>query len=154
MKIFWRIRTLKRNWIINNTKHFSNLWKRKQRKTITQILLIHTNIISKKRGMWWKRLLETRVTNAPLPNVITVKNREIFNNNKIAETFNNYFVNVSPNLAAFIPKNKTKFQNYIHYNGPCLNTINHTVLELESAFASPKTNKSSGYDDISVKYYL
>ena len=42
---------LKRNCIINNTKHFSNLPKRNQRKTIVQILLIHTNIKYKKRGM-------------------------------------------------------------------------------------------------------
>ena len=95
------------------------------------------------------------VTNAPLPNFITVKNREIFGKKKrkkkekkIAETFNNYFVNIGPKLAASIPENKTTFQNYIHYNGPCLSTINLTDLELENAFESLKTNKNSGYDDI------
>ena len=91
-----------------------------------------------------------RVTNAPLPNFITVKNREIFDKKEIAETFNSYFVNIGPNLAASIPESKTSFQNYIHYNGPCLSTINLTDLELENAFASLKTNKSSGYDDISA----
>ena len=91
-----------------------------------------------------------RVTNAPLLNFITVKNREIFNKKEIAETFNSYFVNIGPNLAASIPESKTSFQNYIHYNGPCLSTINLTDLELENAFASLKTNKSSGYDHISA----
>ena len=38
----------------------------------------------------------------------------------------------------------------MHYNGPCLSTISLTDLELENAFASLKTNKSSGYDDISA----
>ena len=52
MKFSWRIGNLKRKWTVNNTKHFSNLWKRDQRKTIIQILLIDTNIISKKRGCY------------------------------------------------------------------------------------------------------
>ena len=42
------------------------------------------------------------------------------------------------------------FQNYIHYDCPCLSTINLTEIEQENAFASLKTNKSSGYDDISA----
>ena len=91
-----------------------------------------------------------RITNAPLTNFITVKNREIFDKKEIAETFNNYFVKIGPNLAVSIPESKTTFQNYIQYEGPCLSTINLTDLELENTFASLKTNKNSGYDDISA----
>ena len=94
--------------------------------------------------------MEIRVTNAPLPNFITVKNREIFDKKEIAETFSSYFVNIDPNLAASIPESKTSFQNYNHCNGPSLSTINLTDLELENEFASLKTNKSSGYDDKSA----
>ena len=79
-----------------------------------------------------------RVTNAPLPNFITVKNREIFEKKEIADTFNSYFVNIGPNLAASIPESKTLFQNYIHYNGPCLSTINLADLKLENTFTSLK----------------
>ena len=79
-----------------------------------------------------------------------MKNREIFDKKEIAETFNSYFVNIGPNLATSIPQSKTSFQNYIHYNGLCLSTINLTDLELENAFVSLKTNKTSGYDDISA----
>ena len=74
---------------------------------------------------------------------------EIFGK-KIAETFNWFFLNNDNNLAASIPKSKTTFQNYIHYNGPCLSTINFTDLEFENEFGSLKINKSSGYNDISV----
>ena len=91
-----------------------------------------------------------RVTLAPLPNFITVKNKEIFDKKEIAETFNSYFVNIGPNLAAFISESKTSFQNYIHYNDPCLSTINLMDSELENAFARFKTKKSSGYDDLSA----
>ena len=79
-----------------------------------------------------------------------MKNREIFHKKEIAEIFNSCFVNIGPNVAAFIPESKTSFQKYIHYDGPCLSTINPTDLELENPFASLKTNKSSGYDDISA----
>ena len=48
-----------------------------------------------------------RVTNAPLPSFITVKNREIFDKKEIAKTFISYFVNIGPNLAASIPESKT-----------------------------------------------
>ena len=92
-----------------------------------------------------------RVSNISLPNFIKVKNREIFDK-KIAETFINYFVNIGPNLVAFIPESKTTFQNYILYDGPCLSTINLKDLEVENAFASLKTNKSSGYDDTSADF--
>ena len=89
-----------------------------------------------------------RVINALLPNFITVKNIEIFDKKEIVGTFENYFANIGTNLAASIPESKTTLQNFIHYDIPCLNTINLTDLELENAFASLKTIKSSGYDDI------
>ena len=57
------------------------------------------------------------VTNTPLPNFATVKNREIVDKKEIAEKFNSYFVNVGPSLAASIPESKTSSENYIHYDG-------------------------------------
>ena len=89
-----------------------------------------------------------RVTNAPFPYFVTVKKQRNIRQNEIAETFSNYFASIGPNLAASIPESKTSFQNYILYDGPCLSTINLTDFELENAFASLKTNKSSGYDDV------
>ena len=89
-----------------------------------------------------------RVTNAPFPYFVTVKKQRNIRQNEIAETFSNYFANIGPNLSASSPESKTSFQNYILYDGPCLSTINLTDFELENAFASLKTNKSSGYDDV------
>ena len=86
----------------------------------------------------------------PLFPILSRWKTEIFDKKEIKETFNNYFVNIGPNLAASVPENKTTFQNYIHYDGLCLSTINFTDLELENAFASFKTKKSLVYDDISA----
>ena len=93
--------------------------------------------------------METKSHQWPIPQSYQgEKQRNIWQ--KIAETFNWFFLNNDPNLAAPIPKSKTTFQNYIHHNGPCLSTINFTDLELENEFGSFKINKSSGYNDISV----
>ena len=89
-----------------------------------------------------KKIIENKiVSNAPLPNFITVKNREIFGKKEITETFNSYFVNIGSNLAASIPESQTSFQNYIH----SYDTMNLTGLGLENAFASLETSKSSVY---------
>ena len=73
---------------------------------------------------------------------------KIFDKKEIVETFNNYLVNIGPNLATSIPENKTTFQNYIHYDGPCLIP---SILRLRTGkcICKPR-NKSSGYDDISA----
>ena len=124
--------------------------KKKSKKNYCSDLIDSYKCNMKKTWNVTKEIIgNKRVTNAPLPNFIKVNNRGIFNKKEIVEIFNSYFINIGPNLAAFIPESKTSFQNYIHYDGPCLSTINLTDLELESAFASLKTCTSSGYDDIS-----
>ena len=129
---------------------FNSLKKKPKKNYYSGLIDSHKYNIKKTWNIMKETIGNKRVTHAPLPNFITVKNREIFDKKEIAETFNIYFVYIGPNLAASIPESKTSFQNYIHYNGPCLSTINLTDLELENAFVSLKTNKSSGYDDIST----
>ena len=129
---------------------FESLKKKSKENYYPGLIDPHKYNIKKTWNIMKETIGNKRVTLAPLPNFITVKNREIFDKKEIAETFNSYFVNIGPNLAASISESKTSFQNYIHYNGPCLSTINLTDSELENAFASFKTHKSSGYDDISA----
>ena len=92
--------------------------------------------------MLWKKLLEAKESPISLFPILSRWKPEFFVN----------FIKVKNRVFAFIPESKTTFQNYIHYDGPCLSTINLTDLEVENAFASLKTNKSSGYDDISVDF--
>ena len=69
-----------------------------------------------------------------------MKIREILDKKEITETFNSYFVNVGPNLAASIPESKTSFQNYIHND----DTINLTGLGLEMHLQASKQTKVQG----------
>ena len=129
---------------------FESLKKKSKKNYYSELIGLHKHDVKNTWSIMKEIIGNTRVTNAPLPNFITVKNREIFDKKEIAETFNSYFVNICLNLAASIPESKTSFQNYIHYHGSCLSNINLTDLELENAFASLKTNKISGHDDISA----
>ena len=83
------------------------------------------------------------------PRKITMNKTEIFQKEKIANEFNNYFVNVGSNLAAKIPNSEKHFSNYINKSNNTLNETNLTEKEFQDAFQSIKTNKASGFDDIS-----
>ena len=104
-------------------------------KEISAKLLFRSywNIISNKRGMLWKKLLDTK--NAPL--FISVKNRKIVDKKEIAKRLLIILL-----MASSIPESKTTSQKYDYYDGPCLSTINHMDIELENVFARLKTSKS------------
>ena len=78
-----------------------------------------------------------------------INNFEIFDRKTIAQHFNNYFVNVGPNLATKIPRSNRKFESFLSGYYPTLNETPLTVEELNNVFASLKSNKSPGFDDIS-----
>ena len=122
-------------------KTFFESLKKKSKKSYYSDLIDSCKYNIKKTWDVMKEIIGNKsVTNAPLPNFITVKNREIFDKKEITETFNSYFVNVGPNLVASIPESKTSFQNYIHNDG----TISLTGLRLENAFVSLKTKNVQG----------
>ena len=70
LKNLWKILILKRSWITNNIKHFSNIWKRNQIKTIIQMLYKY-NI--KKLWMPWKKQLEIKESPMSLPSILSLE---------------------------------------------------------------------------------
>ena len=122
---------------------FDSLKKKSKKNYYSDLIDLYKYDIKKTWHFMKENIGKKKVTNDLLPNFFTVKNREIFDKIEIAKTFNSYFVNISPNLAASIPESKTSFQNYVRYDGPCLSSINLTDLELKNAFPSLKINKSS-----------
>ena len=85
------------------------------------------------------------------PNEVIDKGHKIQDPGEIAEVFNNYFINVGPNLASKIPAVTEKFSQYIQSNTSqslFFNPTNtHEILEIVRLL---KTSKSSGYDELSV----
>ena len=101
----------------------------------------------------WKVIKEatgrTKSLDDTFPRKIIIDNEEIFHKEKIANEFNNYFVNVGSNLAAKIPNSEKHFSDYMDKSNDILNMTNLTEKEFLEAFQSIKINKAPGFDEIS-----
>ena len=76
-------------------KTFFESLKKKSKKSYYSDLIDSCKYNIKKTWDVMKEIIGNKsVTNAPLPNFITVKNREIFDKKEIVESFDNYFADV------------------------------------------------------------
>ena len=91
-----------------------------------------------------------KCNNETLPKHLIVDKIEINDVKSIAEKFNEFFVNIGPNLANKISQCELTFKSYL----PTVNTtLNEAVLsedEFEEAFKSLKRNKAPGHDGLDV----
>ena len=109
-----------------------------------------------------------KCNNETLPKNLIVDKIEIHDAKSIAEKFNEFFVNIGPNLAHKIPQCDLNFKSYIptvankipqfdltfkSYLPTVNTTLKETVLnkdEFEEAFNSLKRNKAPGHDGLDV----
>ena len=68
----------------------------------------------------------------------------------IAGQFNKFFVNIGPKLASIIPESSATFQSFLNEFDSVMENTDISLKELFAEFSSLKSNKSAGYDDISV----
>ena len=92
--------------------------------------------------------MKTKLISHNLPRRLIVNETEISDQKDIAKHFNEYFINVGPNLASNIPDTGQDFKSYLTENTLVQEESILTDEEFEKAFFSLKTNKSPGYDDI------
>lgn len=96
-----------------------------------------------------KDLINKKKSKLIYPNTFSHNNKEISNTNEIAQTFNEYFTNIGPNLASIIPQTNNRFQEYLPNNYPqsflFLPTDNKETSELINEI---KPKNSSGHDGI------
>ena len=78
-----------------------------------------------------------------------IQTNDIYDECKVADTFNRYFADVGPNLAKNISKSNKCYKSYVQSTPSSLNSTELTYDEFETAFLSQKINKSPGYDGIS-----
>ena len=84
-----------------------------------------------------------------LPKMMVIDECEIFDQNKIAYSFNKFFTSIGPKLASSIPSSSKDFKDFL---SPVSTNLDEYPLhdeELNEAFNSLKANKSPGFDDIS-----
>ena len=81
-----------------------------------------------------------------------VKDRKMtYDPNEIAEHFNEYFINLGPNVADKIPASLRNFDSYLgesNLNSIFLNVLNAvTINEIAREIDNLGANKSPGYDE-------
>ena len=79
-----------------------------------------------------------------------IDGQEIFDQGKIANCFNKFFVDIGPKLASMIPESQTKFYQYLNPHQTLMSEANLTDDEIKEALRSLKSNKSPVYDNISL----
>ena len=87
----------------------------------------------------------------PLPDSFTINNSTVSDPQLIADGFNEYFVNIGPNLASKIPPSNTNFNSFLTSVPSPMNSLFLSptdVEEIVDVCSSFKADISSGYDDI------
>ena len=114
------------------TTFFKNTsYRNEQRYNVTKTWEVIKEVIGK-----------TKLYNDSLPKKLTINNQEIYSKNAIAESSNDFFINVGPNLAERIPETGKHFRTYLKNVDNIMPSQNFSDEEFEEAFFSQKTNKS------------
>jgi hypothetical protein len=116
-----------------------------------QELIINNKNNLKKTWSAIKEIINKKV-NSPKVDFFVHNNRNIYDKNKIASLFNNFFINIGKSLSDNIPSSNRSAMSYLtsHHNASLfLNPINRN--ELIKVINDLKTNSSCGPDDVSPK---
>ena len=81
--------------------------------------------------------------------MMLINNIENFDKTSIANNFNKYFTEIGPNLANKIDPSINSYESYLTRSDTIINNTNLNDEEFITAFKSLKSNKATGYDDIS-----
>ena len=96
-------------------------------------------------------IINKRKTNRTLPETFICDDEEITDPTKVANKFNEYFVNVGPKLASKIPLTSTSYKSFLRWNIQCeslfIDPLTEEEIEKELLKLNPK--KSVGYDNFS-----
>ena len=86
---------------------------------------------------------------AVLPKRMIIDAQEIFDQGKIANCFNKFFVDNCLKLASMIPESQAKFDQYLNPQQTFMSEANLTHNEVKEALRTLKPNKSTEYGNIS-----
>ena len=97
-------------------------------------------------------IMGAKSTEGSFPRGVIIDGQEIFDQGKIANCFNKFFVDIRPKLASMIPESQTKFdqlQTKFDPHQTLMGEANLTDDEIKETLRSLKPNKSPGYENIS-----
>ena len=127
---------------------FESLKKKSKQNYCTKRLENYQNDIKKSWDVIKEIIVGAKSTKGSFPRRMIIDGQEIFDQGKIANCFNKFFVDIGPKLASMIPESQIKFDQYLNPNQTLMGEANLTH-EIKDALRSLKPNKSPGYDNIS-----
>ena len=89
-----------------------------------------------------------KLVNNSLPKHLIINNRNNFDQKTIANSFNEYFVNVRPKVACEILQSQRSFEIYLKRSDSSVEEVILSDEEIKTAFFSLKSSKSPGFDEI------
>ena len=89
-----------------------------------------------------------KIFNNLLPKHLILNNRKVLGQKIIANSFNEYFVNVEPKLAGEIPQLQRSFEMYLKGSDCFFEEVTLSDEEIKTAFFSLKCDKSPGFHKI------
>ena len=97
-----------------------------------------------------KEIISKKPTFRKFPAELQIDEKTITDPQKIANTFNDFFAKIGPNLAKKIGEANYCFKDYLHNAGHCFRFDDINRNELKEAFEQLKLHKSPGIDNVSV----
>ena len=142
------------------TFHFKNMYK-KYKNTLTHSLRLaekqhYENLINHNKNNLRKtwdiiRTVISKTKSCKTQNVFLHNDTVIHGKKEIANRFNNYFVNIGPDLASKIPPNSVHFNNYMPQNNPNSFYLSPVNKEEVTKIINNLNNGSPGYDGINAR---
>ena len=100
-------------------------------KRLTCTLLKKHQSSSKKTWIIIKEAIgKTKMKGSDFPRKLSINNKEVYDKNLIANSFNDYFVSVGSNLSAKIPNSEKHFSDYLNHSTTSLTEKTLTVKRI------------------------
>ena len=130
-------------------KHLFETIKTKSKKLYySQKLIQHKDNIRKTWRVMKEIIGKTKVFHSNFPQKVKENEVNIVDKEKIASAFNQFFINIGPDLAKKIPESTEDYASFVKKVETNLPSKALSINELKEAFYSLKINKSAGHDDI------
>ena len=132
----------------NYRKLFESIKQRAKSQYYSKMILHYKDNIKKSWQIIKEVIGKGKLVNNSLPKHLILYNRNIFDQKTIANSFNEYFVNVGPKLACEIPRSQRSFEMYLKESGSFFEEVTSSDEEIKTTFFSLKGGKSPGFDEI------
>ena len=112
---------------------FESLKKKSKKNYYTRRLENYQNDIKKSWDVIKEIIVGAKSTKGNFPRRMIIDGQETFDQRKIANSFNKFFVDIGPKLAAMILESQTKFDQYLNSHQTLMGEANLTDDEIKKA---------------------